>query len=222
MLRTAAFVGALLILPALAAAQAPCTTDARHVVDEIYRHMLERPADTASGVHVEQLVAGRASVRDLVRLVAISPEHIRRFFPPGQDMAAREAAVGTLYRHLLGRQPDAAGARAFAELAARQGAGAVIDDIVGSPEYETSFGDMGVPGSGGLHYCVPDRARRQRAARAVRQNADRTAAHQVADWSEASFTSLDHNRDGRLGSNEWHGSLEAFAALDDNRDSVLT
>ncbi len=38
MLRVAVFIGALILVPSLAAAQQPCTTDARRVVDEIARN----------------------------------------------------------------------------------------------------------------------------------------------------------------------------------------
>ena len=277
-LSAALFVGLLLVAPATAAAQAPCTTDARRVVDEIYRHMLERAPDPDSAGHVERLVSGDATVRDIVRDVAVSPEHTRRFFPPGQAIREREQAVGTLYRHLLGRQPDPAGARAYAELSVESGVGAVIDAMFASREYQSAFGDDGVPGSGGLRYCGPDRAQLQPAAGnqpetrfggmdrnsdgvitrgewqgspesfrvhdwnrdgvlsadEVRAGASRrdggledqdfdpTRDDDFPAWSEAVFSSLDHNRDGRLALNEWHGTLAAFAALDRNRDNGLS
>src|SRR5688572_18176584 len=102
MLRAIALVGALIFMPALAAAQQPCTGDARQVVSEIYRHILERSMDSGAAHWVQQLSSG-ATVQDVVRQIALSEEHTRRF-------AARshEDSVATLYRHLLGRQPDAA------------------------------------------------------------------------------------------------------------------
>ena len=45
MLQRVSCVAALLLISASASAQQPCTTDARHVVDEMYRHMLERTPD---------------------------------------------------------------------------------------------------------------------------------------------------------------------------------
>jgi len=48
MYRVVIVVLALAVVPAVAAAQQPCTTDARNVVNELYRHMLERQADPAS------------------------------------------------------------------------------------------------------------------------------------------------------------------------------
>jgi len=207
MLSAALFVGLLLVAPAAAAAQAPCTTDARRVVDEIYRHMLERAPDPESAGHVERLASGRATVRDVVRAVAISPEHTRRFFPPGQGLTEREQAVGTLYRHLLGRQPDPAGARAYAELSVTGGVSAVIDAMFASREYQSAFGDYGVPGSGGLRYCGPHGAQSPPAA--VRQ-------------PEIRFRAMDRNRDGVIAFSEWQGSLESFRVHDWNRDGLLS
>jgi len=276
MLRAGIVIGVLLVSPTAVAAQPPCTTDARRVVDEIYRHTLERAPDPGSGTHVERLANGSATVRDLVRLVAKSPEHTQRFFSPGQGRGERERAVGTLYRHLLGRQPDSAGVQAFAELSVTSGVGAVIDEILASPEYQQAFGDNGVPGSGGLRYCGADRPEsrppRQQARdsrfRGMDRNNDGVIARsewqgssasfrahdwnrdgvlsgeevraggqrggsleerdfdpaddQFATWSEAGFASLDHNRDGRISSNEWHGDLETFRRVDRNRDSTLS
>ena len=111
-LHAAVFIAALIVVPAIASAQQPCTTDARYMVDEIYRHMLERAPDPGSARWVDGLSNGTMTVRDVVRDVAKSPEHLQRF---GSD--ARDQAVGTLYRHILGRQPDPAGQRAFTDLA---------------------------------------------------------------------------------------------------------
>jgi hypothetical protein len=40
-------------------------------------------------------------------------------------------------------------------------------------------------------------------------------------WTEAGFTSLDHNRDRRITSNEWHYARETFLRADRNRDGAL-
>ena len=55
-----------------------------------------------------------------------------------------ERSVARLYRHILGRQPDAGGQRAFADLMQRNGADAVIDRIVNSND-DQQFGDWGFP-----------------------------------------------------------------------------
>ena len=40
-------------------------------------------------------------------------------------------------------------------------------------------------------------------------------------WTDAGFNNLDHNRDRRITSNEWHFDLETFRRVDRNRDGVL-
>jgi len=46
-------------------------------------------------------------------------------------------------------------------------------------------------------------------------------AERYASWTEAGFVSLDHNRDGRITSNEWHYERESFQRADRNRDGAL-
>jgi Ca2+-binding EF-hand superfamily protein len=40
-------------------------------------------------------------------------------------------------------------------------------------------------------------------------------------WTQAGFTNLDHNRDRRISSNEWHFDIETFRRVDRNRDGAL-
>jgi Ca2+-binding EF-hand superfamily protein len=42
------------------------------------------------------------------------------------------------------------------------------------------------------------------------------------DWTETRFRALDHNNDGRLTRNEWHGRAELFTRVDRNRDNALS
>ncbi len=46
-------------------------------------------------------------------------------------------------------------------------------------------------------------------------------AERYQSWTEAGFVSLDHNRDGRITSNEWHYERESFVRADRNRDGAL-
>lgn len=46
-------------------------------------------------------------------------------------------------------------------------------------------------------------------------------AERYMSWTEAGFVSLDHNRDGRITSNEWHYERESFVRADRNRDGAL-
>jgi len=200
---------ALTLSPALAAAQQPCTPDARAVVQELYRHVLERAADANSSYWVQQLQSGR-TVRDVVREIAKSDEHVNRFWRQeyGEETPYLRA-VGTLYRHILGRQPDAASARSWANQATRRGVDPVIDQIVDSTEYDQRFGDWGVPGSGGLEYCGPSN-------RAVNRGQDPAAA------TQARFRGMDRNDDGVISRAEWRGNQVSFDNQDWNNDGVIS
>jgi hypothetical protein len=54
-------------------------------------------------------------------------------------------AIRMLYRRLLRRDPDADGMRAYTEMAQQQGARAVAESIVGSPEYREKATANGIP-----------------------------------------------------------------------------
>jgi hypothetical protein len=203
MFRGIVFVGLLAMAPSLAMAQQPCTTDARHVVDELYRHMLERTADAGSQGWVDRLNSG-TTVREIVRQIAQSPEHMQRFFN-GND----QDSVGTMYRHILGRQPDASGLRTMTDVANRQGRPAVVETIVNSPEYTRTFGDWGVPGSGGVTFCG---------------NGSNTAASTTTSVNNTQmrFADMDRNHNGQIERGEWRGSPRQFAIHDWNNDGVLS
>jgi hypothetical protein len=214
MYRVLTLLTALTFVPAVVAAQQPCTTDARHVVNELYRHMLEREPDPRSAHWVRQLERGRMTVRDVVREIATSQEHLQRFIyiEPGED-TPYERSVARLYRHILGRQPDAAGQRAFAQVAQRSGPRAVIERILNSREYNVQFGDWGVPGSGGVVFCAPSGALSGRTEESRRfRDMER----------EEQFEYLDTNNNGRIEPREWHGSVAAFNQLDANNDNRLS
>jgi hypothetical protein len=157
------------------------------VVDDIYKQVLERPADQSTAPLTQALAAGRMSVRDIVARVAKSPEHAERFFwqpvvsavyqqilqrPPSDEelrlgssflsagrgrlleFVARTAtraannkedAVRILYQRLLGRDPDPAGLRIYTEMAERDGIEAVATSIVNSREYGERTGADRVP-----------------------------------------------------------------------------
>ena len=207
MLRAATCFVALMLFPVLASAQQPCTTDARRVVDELYRHMLERTADASSTHWVQQLESGRMTVRDVVREISTSQEHLDRFFyrEAGEETPYFRS-VGRFYRHLLGRQPDEAGARSFAQLAQRRGPGAVADSILSSREYEQQFGSWGVPGSGGVRYCA----------------SGNVSAEASTSAEQTRFEAWDRNNDGIVSRAEWRGSRQSFDVHDWNNDGSLS
>ena len=204
MLRKIALAAVLVAVPVVASAQQPCTTDARRVVDELYRHMLERAPDAGSAGWVSKLQAG-TTVRDIVRAIAVSPEHAQRFYNPGEGDVAHERAVATLYRHILGRQPDAAGLRAFTLTAMNSGLEAVVDSIRARPSTTRTLATGGVPGSGGIRYCGTS-----------------AASTSTARNREMRFPALDTNRDGVVSRTEWRGTSNAFRIRDWNGDGVLS
>jgi Ca2+-binding EF-hand superfamily protein len=196
---------------AMAQSQACNTNDARHVVDELYRHMLERGADASSQAWVDQLSSGRSNVREVVRQIAQSPEHMQRFFKPSEGAGAYPNAIGDLYRHILGRQPDAAGTQAFVNMANQAGGlGPVVDQIINSAEYSQTYGDWGVPGSGGLVYCGNGSA------------TNTTASAQSVGQPQMMWSAMDTNRDGIIQRNEWRGNARQFTMRDWNGDGVLS
>jgi len=148
MWRVAVLVSAIAVLPPLAGAQQPCTTDARQVVEQIYRQVLQRSADAGSSLWLEELQRG-TTVREVVRRVAKSPEHLQRF-----GNQERDNVVEDMYRHLLNRGPDPEGMKSGVELVSRSGIAPLVDRLVDSEEYRQRFGDWTVPGSS-VRYCAP-------------------------------------------------------------------
>jgi Ca2+-binding EF-hand superfamily protein len=207
MFRGLILAGLLALAPSFALAQQPCTTDARHVVDELYRHMLERTVDAGSQGWVDRLNQG-ATVREIVRQIAQSPEHMQRFYNASEGATANRNTVGTMYRHILGRQPDPGGWDAMTSLANQRGMAAVVEQIINSEEYTRTYGDWGVPGSGGLVYCG---------------NSNQSASAQSGNAApQMRFVDLDRNHNGVIERSEWRGSPRQFAIHDWNGDGVLS
>jgi hypothetical protein len=212
MYQTGLLLLAALFSPAVVAAQQPCTTDARQVVNELYRHLLERQAGDASAQWVNLLESGQLDVRDVVRQIAKSPEHTQRFhYTEAGEATPYERSVARLYRHLLGRQPDADGQRSHAELAQQAGSGAVVDRLIDSAEYDQMVGDWGVPGSGGIRYCPPSG-----------RTASQDIVAPVAPPNPQRFRGMDRNNDGAISRSEWRGNRRSFDVRDWNNDGVLT
>ena len=78
MWRATSLAIALTFFASVASAQ-QCKTDARRVVDELYRHMLERGADAGSQQWQNQLTSGQSTVKEIVRAIAKSQEHNQKF-----------------------------------------------------------------------------------------------------------------------------------------------
>jgi hypothetical protein len=160
---------------------------------------------------VDKLNSGM-TVRAIVREIARSQEHMERFHNSSEGANANRNSVATLYRHILARQPDPGGLDSLTNLANRQGLPAVVDSIVNSEEYTRTFGDWGVPGSGGLVYCG---------------NSNQTASTASPERSASNnpqmrYADLDRNHNGMIEKNDWRGSPRSFSIRDWNNDGVLS
>jgi len=112
------------------------------LVDRIYIRVLERGKDDSGLItYGSALERGEQSVRDTVRLIALSEEHTNRFITPHN---AREA-VGICYRHILARDADSGGLNTYVHVFETEGIDNVINDLINSEEYANRFGDDGVP-----------------------------------------------------------------------------
>ena len=195
-MRTTTFFAIIVLAPAFASAQQPCTSDADSTVDAIYRQVLERPAGGEGNTRAAQLRNGQMSVREIVRDVARSQEHAQRFLPANN----RRQAVTNLYRHLLGRPPDAAGFNSHVE--GREALVQLVDTFIDSPEYQQKFGDDTVPG-GTIRYC-------------------RGGFGSTSSNGGGRFRNMDRNGNNVIERDEWRGNAAAFDNLDWNRDGVLS
>ena len=204
MRRLAVLVSALTVVPSLAVTQQPCTTDARQVIEQVYRQVLERSADPGASGWLERLSSG-TTVREIVRGVAQSQEHLERF-----GHQSRDNMVVDIYRHVLNRGPDPEGMRnAGVFVSMRGGSASLVDRLVDSPEYRERFGDWTVPGSS-VRYCAAGEPGIQQASRNARSR------------ENAIIRGMDTNRDGVISRREWRGTPQAFYVRDWNNDGVLS
>ena len=148
-----------------------------------------------------QLSGGQTTVRELVQSIASSSEHRQRFLP-GESEGSRRQAVTTLYKHILGRDPDAGGLQAHVQTAARSDIDAVISSLISSSEYQQKYGEHVVPGQG-VRYC------------GAQYNSSANN-----NWFR--FRDMDRNSNGVIERNEWTGSAQSFNVHDWNRDGVLS
>jgi hypothetical protein len=214
MWRVALLVSALTVVPSLAAAQQPCTTDGRQVIEQVYRQVLERSADAGSSVWVDRL-NNRTTVREIVRGIAKSPEHLQRF-----GNQARENVVVDVYRHLLNRGPEAEGLRNAVNLVSRRGVQPLIDQIVDSQEYRQQFGDWTVPGSS-VRFCANGEQPGQQQSRFEPGDAPGNAPGN-ARGNGMRFRRMDTNNDGVIARTEWRGNPRTFDTYDWNNDGRLS
>ena len=216
MWRLALLAGAVTLVPCLALAQQPCTTDANQVIEQVYRQVLERSADPGASVWVHRL-SGGTTVRDIVRGIAQSPEHLQRF-----GSQSRDNMVVDVYRHVLNRGPDPEGMKnAGIFVTMRGGAASLVDRLVDSPEYRERFGDWTVPGSS-VRYCAAADQRSQQASSIGPRRGTRIGDGEDDPSAKDRFDYLDVNRNGYIDRNEWEGGQTAFLRLDVNGDRRLS
>jgi Ca2+-binding EF-hand superfamily protein len=96
----------------------------------------------------------------------------------------------------------------WAQRAQESGINSVVDALINSQEYNNSFGDWGVPGSGGVRFC---------ATNAVSS----TAPAPQRQVTEARFQGMDRNNDGAITRTEWRGSRQSFDVHDWDGNGVL-
>ena len=75
-----------------------CEQSAARVVDDLYKQVLERPADNASSGFTEALASGRTTVKEIVSQLAKSEEHSMKF--------SWLPVTRTVYRDVLNRDPS--------------------------------------------------------------------------------------------------------------------
>jgi len=115
----------------------------------LYRRLLGREADP-EGLRVFTEQARSQGLESVAQQIAASPEYRQRMagakFAP-EDRAAYDAAIRSLYRHVLGREPDPQGMAGLTDLASLYGVDAVVDHMIASTEYQRLYGDNTVPGT---------------------------------------------------------------------------
>jgi hypothetical protein len=120
----------------------------------LYQRLLGRDPDE-SGLRVYTEMAQRDGIEAVARSIVNSAEY-RQAAGSGRvanaDLAAYENAVKSLYRHLLGRDPDPAGLRDLTRIAVERSFNLVVDRMVASQEYTQLYGDHVVPGRNS-RYC---------------------------------------------------------------------
>ena len=198
---TAFLLTGILAVPAVTAAQ-NCTNDARQVVSAIYRQVLERNPNASETTNwANRLSSGQITVREIANQFAVSAEHRQRF-GNGTSDGERKTAVTNLYRHLLGREPDAGGLQAHVDAAARRDIDVVASSLTSSTEYQQKFGEQTVPGQN-IRYCG-------------------ALYNSSADNGWFRFRNMDRNHNGVIERNEWNGSPQSFNVHDWNHDGVLS
>ena len=120
----------------------------------LYRRLLGREPD-AGGLQAYTEMARRDGIEAVARSIVQSPEYRQRAGAdgvPAEDLSAYQNGVRALYRHVLGRDPDAAGLQSLTRVATAGGFDEVVARMLDSPEYQRMYGTDVVPGRN-VRYC---------------------------------------------------------------------
>jgi hypothetical protein len=139
------------------AVEETATLNPETAVMALYNRLLGRDPSPEDVERQAQAFA-RDGVEPLVRAIITSAEFRERFgrnTVPVHGAHAYDAPLRTLYRELLNREPDPEGLAQHAQVAAQSGFGTVVDQMLGSAEYQRLFGPQGIPGAaaGKTPYC---------------------------------------------------------------------
>lgn len=124
----------------------------------LYQRLLGREPDE-SGLRSYTEMARRDGIEAVARAIVNSREYRQTAGTdrvPNQEIALYDNAVRTLYRHVLGRDPDANGLRDLTRVATERSFDMVVDRMVRSAEYDRLYGDNVVPGRN-VRYCGTSR-----------------------------------------------------------------
>jgi hypothetical protein len=90
MWRACVVLAIVIVAPAVPAAAQSCTNNAAEIVAGLYRQILEREPDSASGPLVQQITSRRVTVRQAAAGLAKSPEHQARLWEPVVEATFRQ------------------------------------------------------------------------------------------------------------------------------------
>ena len=130
------------------------TNNEEDAVRILYQRLLGREPDE-SGLRSYTEMARRDGIEAVARSIVNSREYRQVAGAdrvPNQEIALYENAVRTLYRHVLGRDPDAIGLQDLTRTATERSFDLVVDRMVNSAEYDRLYGDHVVPGRN-VRYC---------------------------------------------------------------------
>ena len=112
------------------------------LVHRMYEQVLTRRADESGLItYGAMLYRGEKSVREIVKILGLSPEYRKHFIEP----KPMDAAVALCYEDFLGRSADIAESAKGVSTAQAQGFAALITTLLESQEYKTKFNEDLVP-----------------------------------------------------------------------------